>query len=256
MKEETTEQNEYESQAFYVGLDLGQARDYTAVVVLEHVLVKERALETHERSGMLEDRDEYHVRHIKRLPLGTSYVDVIAHVKALLIKIEQVGQTGIRPHLVLDATAVGRPIVDMFRHAGLAPVAVAVHGGLTEHCENEVHRVPKRDLVASAKVLLGQKQLRIAKEHPDADVLVNELQSYQIKVDISTGHDSYQAWRENAHDDLLFALCLTCWYADKQKGESVQLIAPRVVGRRQGRFAGLDRMKRTSWRAMDFSSFR
>ena len=31
-----------------------------------------------------------------------------------------------------------------------------------------------------------------------ADVLINELQNFQVKVNIATGHDSYEAWREEA----------------------------------------------------------
>jgi hypothetical protein len=251
MREKTNGRNE--SQAFYVGLDLGQARDYTAVVVLEHVLV--RTPERHEQSVVPDDRDEFHVRHVERLPLGTSYVDVIGYVTDLLRKIEQTGQTGLRPHLIVDATAVGRAIVDMFTDAGLEPVVVTVHGGYTEHCVDEAYRVPKRDLVASAKALLGRRQLKIAKEHPDADVLVNELRNYQVRVNIATGHDSYQAWCENAHDDLVFALCLASWYAGKNKRRAAILVPPVIVGMGQGRFAKLRTMTCTRWYPRDFPPF-
>jgi hypothetical protein len=46
-----------------------------------------------------------------------------------------------------------------------------------------------------------------------ADVLINELQNFQVKVNLATGHDSYEAWREEAHDDLVLAVSLACWYA-------------------------------------------
>jgi hypothetical protein len=34
-----------------------------------------------------------------------------------------------------------------------------------------------------------------------------------FKVNLATGHDSYEAWREEAHDDLVLAVSLACWYA-------------------------------------------
>jgi len=47
------------------------------------------------------------------------------------------------------------------------------------------------------------------------------------------GHDSYGAWREGAHDDLLLSVALACWAAEKRflpKG----LLWPRVsTGRRR-----------------------
>jgi hypothetical protein len=33
-------------------------------------------------------------------------------------------------------------------------------------------------------------------------------------VNVSTGHDSYEAWRESIHDDLVLAVSLACWYGE------------------------------------------
>ena len=77
---------------------------------------------------------------------------------------------------------------------------------------------PKRDLVAAAKVLLGKKQLKIG-TIPFADVLITELQNFQVKVNIATMHDSYEARREGIHDDLVFAVSLACWWALRPEKE-------------------------------------
>ncbi len=45
---------------FILGLDLGQAQDYTALGILE-------------RDGSSKGDREYQLRHLDRFPLGTSY---------------------------------------------------------------------------------------------------------------------------------------------------------------------------------------
>jgi hypothetical protein len=55
---------------------------------------------------------------------------------------------------------------------------------------------------------------------PFADVLINELRNFHVAVNIATGHDSYEAWRDGDHYDLVFAVSLACWYAfEAQKNQ-------------------------------------
>jgi hypothetical protein len=174
--------------------------------------------------------DEYHVVHCERLPLGISYEDQKQRMKNLLERAwKNTKNAHQRPALIVDATGVGRPVIDSFQEDGLSPVAVTVHGGENITQDNGMWRVPKRDLVAAAKVLLGKKQLKIGKV-PYAGVLITELQNFHVKVNIATGHDSYEAWREGAHDDLVFALCLACWWALKQK-KKLKGVVPLSIGR-------------------------
>jgi hypothetical protein len=70
----------------------------------------------------------------------------------------------------------------------------------------------KRNLITATKVLLGKKQLKIGRRISFADVLIKELQNFHVKVKPATGHDSYAARREGAHDDLVFAVSLACRY--------------------------------------------
>ena len=64
--------------------------------------------------------------HIERLRLGTTYPDVVAYVGTLLNGLPARPRP---PALVVDATGVGKPVVDMLRAARLRPVAVTVTGG-------------------------------------------------------------------------------------------------------------------------------
>ena len=71
--------------------------------------------------------------------------------------------------------------------------------------------VPKRDLVSAAQVALQNKVLRIAKM-PNADILIRELLAFRAKISDS-GHDTYSAWREKDHDDLVLACSMAVWFS-------------------------------------------
>ena len=182
---------------FFLGLDLGQAQDPTALAIAER-------LET------LEGRTAgYHVRYLERVSLGTSYTSIATHVRDLL------GRDPLRDHgyLVVDATGVGAPVVDLLRREGLSPVAVTITGGDTVTRDGTAYRVPKRDLVSRLQVLLQSGRLKIADAIPDARLLVEELLAFRVKITV-TAHDTYEPWRERAHDDLVLAVALACWYGE------------------------------------------
>ena len=100
--------------SYLCGLDLGQQHDYTALAIAEYY-----------RPDGPTACPQYDVRHIERMPLGTSYPTVVSRIHTLL------NAPRLKDHveLIVDGTGVGRPVVDMLRQAGLKPVAVSIHGG-------------------------------------------------------------------------------------------------------------------------------
>ena len=179
---------------YTLGLDLGQAKDYTAVAIGQWV------------------RDEpphtVDVRHLQRFPLDTSYPVIVSQVEDMLNRAPLCGECD----LVIDATGVGRPVVDLFQKRGLNPIGVTITAGTEVNHEYHDWKVPKRDLVSLVQVGLQSRTLRVARDLPDADVLVNELLNFQVKI-TPAANDVYGAWREGAHDDLVLAVALTCWWA-------------------------------------------
>ena len=221
---------------FYVGLDLGQRSDYTALAVIEAPVFAREPIWTvdeqnhvrDERGGWMppanvsrndwpmvrparrDDRQSYALRHLVRYPLGTPYPDIIASVHALL----QLPPLAGRCALLVDATGVGRPVVDQFKAAGIEPYAITITGGdAVAQTGNEV-RVPKRDLAMAVQLLLQQRRLSFAAALPLLDVLRKELQAFEVKIDPRTAHDSYLSWRDGAHDDLVLAVAMAAWAAD------------------------------------------
>ena len=60
---------------------------------------------------------------------------------------------------------------------------------------------------------LQSGQLKVAADLPEAATLQRELQNFQVKIKLETGNDSYGAWREGTHDDLVLAVALALWIA-------------------------------------------
>ena len=195
---------------FLLGVDLGQAQDFTALCILE-------------RSSTHDDNDApvYAARHLERLPIGTPYPVQVARVKALHDRLKAEGH---EVRLVVDQTGVGRPVVDMLREAQLSPIAITITGGDTVTREGSAVRVPKRDLVSTVAILLQSERLKIAKGLPEAQTLVDELLAFKVSI-TTTGHDRYGndvgMWRENPHDDLVLAVALATWYGENRVPQTV-----------------------------------
>jgi hypothetical protein len=237
---------------YFVGCDLGQTQDFTAIAVvgLDEAYLKamntrgaaydrlERARKNpyldevdlrvieHEIKAVAPFSQEsgslpepiYEVRHLERLPLRTPYTEVARRIKALINTPPLQGNA----ELAVDATGVGAAVVDQLKAEGLWFEAVVITGGEKETQDDDTHRVPKRDLIARPQVLLqeGNRRLKIALALPEAKTLVDELLNYRYKI-TDAGNDTYGAWREGQHDDLVLALALAVWAAERFGGAPV-----------------------------------
>jgi len=190
----------------FIGLDLGQVHDPTAIAILERT---EMAWDRNRVTYNWNTSTRYAFRYLERLPLGTPYPDVVEHVRDLVRRPELQGAT-----LIVDATGVGKPVLDMFKRAKLPCriVPVTITGGDRQSPEGEHWRVPKRDLITGLMVLFQAEAIDICGQLRDADALVRELGGMRVKITLD-GNDKYGAWREGEHDDLVLAAALACWRA-------------------------------------------
>ena len=193
------------NRGYTVGLDLGQANDYTALVVIERIDSMVDYVSTGKR---------YNIKHLQRIKLGTPYDEIVAIVGRMMKALPHVhGQP--KPRLIVDGTGVGRPIVDLLKKAGLAPVACSITGGREETSGGAFNfNIPKRNLVSALQVVFQSGRLKIARNLPDAENLINELLNFRVTISAS-GHDSYDAWRERIHDDLVLAAALAVWFNER-----------------------------------------
>jgi hypothetical protein len=121
---------------------------------------------------------------------------------------------------VMNGTGCGRPVVDLFRQVpGISLHPVMITGGATvsEDDDGYLH-IPKRDLIGVVQALLQSERLKIADALPEARTLTAELLNFQEKI-TEAAHESFGAWRENQHDDVVLGLSLALWYADKGQRE-------------------------------------
>lgn len=194
---------------FIAGLDLGQVNDYSALTIFERFNKAEPV--------------QYQLRYLDRFKRGMSYPDQIDRV----VKI--INRSPLRDNctLIIDGTGVGRPVVDMFREARIpVPIkAITITGGnsVSEGETKNDYRVPKRDLVSALQVLLQSKRLKIAENVKHAETLVEELMNFKVSIGVS-GHDSYEAWREGTHDDLVLSAAMACWYGEQGYSEGTTVI--------------------------------
>jgi hypothetical protein len=117
--------------------------------------------------------------------------------------------------LVIDQTGCGRPVFDMFVEEDLDPVGISIHGGDSESHDGWNWRVPKRDLVGCLQVLLQSGRLKVASKLELGPVLQAEMLNFRAKIDPATAHDSYSAWREADHDDLVLSVALAAWWGEQ-----------------------------------------
>ena len=197
---------------YFIGLDLGQVRDPSAIAVLERTEISVgRSPVTFE--PIVEKRFSF--RHLESLPLGLDYPSQVEHVRTLVQRPELAQSV---TTLIVDATGVGRPVVDLLRRAALPcrVMPVIITGGDRETCESGIWHVPKRDLITGLLVLFQRGEIEICGHLAESDTLARELGAMRIKVSLR-GQDTYGAWREGEHDDLVLAAALACWRGTRAK---------------------------------------
>jgi hypothetical protein len=79
--------------------------------------------------------------------------------------------------------------------------------------------VPKKALISSLQVLLQSRRLKVAPSLPDAQILVQELEGFRMKVTVS--ESDTEAWRERPHDDLVLAVAVAACEGENLRQFSV-----------------------------------
>ena len=148
----------------FVGLDLGQAQEFTALAVLE-------GTDTPPRS--------YAVRHLQRFPPGTPYPEIAATLSTRFGEKPLAGSS-----LAVDVTGVGRPVLDLLRKADIRATIrpVTVTGGYEAGRDaSGGWLVPRKELVSTMQVLLQERRLKVAQALPEAAMLTQELLNFKAK---------------------------------------------------------------------------
>jgi len=205
---------------YYVGLDLGQSADYTALAVIQRVPTYNPQTGKHPV--------ELHLKHLERYPLKTPYTQIADNVRDLLYEAPFTGDIydgfkirRARTELVVDKTGVGVAVTDLLTERRLLFIGVTITGlgQMVQRHGSKKYSVPKQDLVSALEVPFHKETLKVAEGLQLWDVLRKELLTFRRKQNTVTAHISYEHWRESDHDDLVLAAALACWKATyKRKG--------------------------------------
>lgn len=197
---------------YWIGFDCGQAQDYSALAILKKVDIR------------------YDVVHLERLLLDMAYPKQIDHIFQLMNRnpLRRANKV-----LAIDYTGVGRPVVDLAEDRGLNPIGISITGGNSVSWNEKRNRagVPKRDLISTLQVYAQNDRMKVAKGLPAGMILAQELQTFKVKIDPRTAHDSYGAWRVGEHDDLILAAAIALWVAENQHKNDVAFA--RFIGHRR-----------------------
>lgn len=191
-----------------IGVDLGQRRDYTALVAVEVVELVERVEPAWLRPPVRQV--QYWVRHGERLPLGSPFREAVRRVREL------VGEAKLLPvTVVVDGTGVGAPVVEEMQRAdvGARVVGAMITSGERARMEGGWVWVPKVDLVGAVGVLLEQGRLRVPVGMAEREQLVREMMGFRMWM----GRGGVRYGGKKEHDDLVMALGLACWWGREKK---------------------------------------
>lgn len=210
------------------GVDIGKIHDPTALCIAEVMQVstgKYRYGRNQRKSAYVDDhlifhkaidaeevmRSEYTIRHIARLPLGTSYPDVAEHIADMLCN-KVFAHRDVR--VLMDSTGVGQGVYDLLKqeiklreaakHVQLKPITFSAG----EKYNRATGVLAKAFLVSRLQSLLQAARVHGPPTKEMAATL-DELKVYEIKL-TTDGADQYGAFKTGTHDDLATALALAC----------------------------------------------
>jgi hypothetical protein len=180
-----------------IGLDLGQRRKPSALCVVQ----------IQERRGPNDRRnDHFLVRHLERLPAGSTYPEVARRTAEVVEEIRS--RTEECPWLYVDATGLGDPVVNLLRDEvpGVSIRPVYFTHGDRRSSDGADIRLGKAWLVARLKTLLQTGELHLPRT-AEAETLARDLLDFEIEVR-EDANERYGAFRVGRHDDLVTALGL------------------------------------------------
>jgi hypothetical protein len=195
----------YAQSAWYLGLDLGQRIDYTALAVIELIW-------THiGRDGVTFEevfQPSLNLCGLRRFPLGTAYASYPPIVARRINQIRGKASPYADVTLAVDAGGPGLPVIEELRRArlgvSLQPMFIT-SGNAPGRAKGGIRTVPRRELLANLVLLLDHKVLRWPARLPERAAWEREL------LDLSAGTTHPE--RTTGHDDLVMAVAIAVWHA-------------------------------------------
>ncbi len=150
--------------------------------------------------------NNFDVVWIDRFPVGRPFPAIMNRVS----EIASDRRLRRKAIILLDISSVGTAPLRAFQSRGMYPAAIDLTGTESEGYANGVQRVPLRDALGAAQVVLQTARLRVASALELAKTLVSDLQAFDPKpsarnLDLRGGRNA----------DLVLALAVALWWGDR-----------------------------------------
>ena len=72
-----------------------------------------------------------------------------------------------------------------------------------------------KELVSVTQSALQGKRLAVSPKLKEGKTMQKELRTFKSKINVASMTESYVAWREGDHDDLVLAVCMAVWFGEQ-----------------------------------------
>lgn len=195
------------SKLYFIGVDVGQVQDYTAIAVVEALPVKGEDL-------------RLRCHYLQTMPLGLQFRDIARRLSEIEAKLKARGEAAVT--ILVDATGPGQPVPELIR--GLVKcdvISCRFTSGAEPAYEGSYWKLPKPAVVTRLKIFLQEKRLELpgkTKDQTQARVInemLLELQNFQYnQPEEGARAETFEA-KVGSHDDMVTALGLAVWGAKR-----------------------------------------
>ncbi|QPM89118.1 hypothetical protein [Pseudooceanicola algae] len=188
-------------QRYQIAADLGQANDYSAVVV-----IKDEALPTVASSRVVIGPRRRTVVYADRFR-GVSYVDVVDH----LIRLRNAPPFGGKSELAIDGTSIGRVVSDMLWEQGVDHKAIQMTGGQDWSRKGRYVNAGKTFMIENLAVLFAAGELTFAHNLPLRQEIEEDLSSFTTQTTAAGNQIITQSRNASGHGDTGIALIVAAF---------------------------------------------
>lgn len=198
---------------YWIGADLGQANDYSAVCVIKDqqlpiydgIRVK---LGPRERTVVFADKFR-----------GVSYVDVVGY----LIRLRNAPPFGGKSELVTDGTSLGRVVSDMLWEQGIPHTAIQMTGGSDYNRKGRYCNASKTLMIENLAVLFAAGELTFAHDLPLRKEIEEDLASFTTQTTAAGNQIITQSRNASGHGDLGIGLIVAGFASQYLSDRSIQV---------------------------------
>ena len=128
--------------------------------------------------------------------------------------------------VVIDNGGPGRVVGNMLVARGTTPFGLRLSAQGRRTTAPDRLLVSQGELIHTTVKLSQQGILKLAPRLQGMATIRDELQKFMVKVSLR-GHETFGNFLPGSHDDLIYALSLSCWYANSPWGLEIRRLPSR-----------------------------